>query len=200
MLSDTKLWDDFREDKKYALSHIYYHHVEPLYQYGKKFTKDENLVKDTIQELFMDMIRTREKLGPTDNIRYYLMTAFKHRIIRSLNGNKRFIDSEFTEQNYELTISYSYEEEIINTDGLTKQEELIRKALAEISPKQREILFYRYTCDFDYEMICDIMSIKYDSARKLVFRALKSVREQLKTSDILVLFFLRYPPSNFLKK
>jgi RNA polymerase sigma factor (sigma-70 family) len=71
----------------------------------------------------------------------------------------------------------SYEYELTNKEELTNREKRVQKGLKKLSPKQREILFYRFTCDFSYEQICEIMSLKYDSARKLNFRALKLLKQ-----------------------
>ena len=189
MLTDSTIWKDFRDGKDYALSYIYYCQVEPLFQYGRKFTKDEALIKDTIQEVFYHLIRSRSALGDANNIRFYLMSAFKHRILRSMQAEKHLEGTNSENFSYELSISYSHEDEIIDKENEQKRVQVIRKILRTITPKQREILYYRYTCDYSYEEICQLMSIKYDSARKMVFRALQSLREHLDHSD-LVLFYL----------
>jgi DNA-directed RNA polymerase specialized sigma24 family protein len=88
-------------------------------------------------------------------------------------------------------IVYSIEDEWIKKDELTHKEEIVRKGLAELSPKQREILYYRFTCDFEYDQICEVMSMKYDSARKMVFRALKTLREHL-TETNFTFFLLQF--------
>lgn len=90
---------------------------------------------------------------------------------------------EYDEQN-DSTIVFSHEEELINKENGIQNKKLVLNALKKISPKQREILYYRFTYDFEYEQICEIMSMKYDSARKMVFRALKSLKEHLQESDI----------------
>ena len=187
MLTDTAIWNDFRNCKDYALSYIYCRQVEQLYRYGRKFTQDEALIKDTIQEVFYHLIRNRSTLGETDHISYYLMTAFRHRMIRSLQKEKHFEPSDEVDDQYELSITYSYEDELIGKEIESKRAQTIRKVLGGISPKQREILYYRYTCDYDYAQICKLMSIKYDSARKMVFRALQSLREQLDHSNLILL-------------
>lgn len=191
MLTDSTIWNDFRNGKEYALSYIYCRQVEQLYRYGRKFTLDEALIKDIIQEVFYHLIRNRSNLGETDNISYYLMTAFRHRMIRSLQKEKHFEASDEGENQYELSIAYSYEDELIGKEIESKRAHTIRKVLSEISPKQREILYYRYTCDYDYAQICDLMSIKYDSARKMVFRALQSLREHLDRSDLILLYLFK---------
>jgi RNA polymerase sigma factor (sigma-70 family) len=187
--SDNELWEDFRKGQTYALSHIYYSYIDRLYQYCRKFSNDDELVKDNIQDLFFDLIRTRNNLGSTDNIYFYLIKALRRRISLSLNGTKKQkLYDEVNEIPF-ANIVYSIEDDFIQKEELSIKEEMIRNALAELGQKQREILYYRFTCNFEYDQICEIMSIKYDSARKMVFRALKMLREQL-TDTILLLFYL----------
>ena len=86
--NDIKLWEDFKKGEKYALSHIYYQYANLLFFYGKKFTTDDELIKDSIQDLFFDLIRTRATLGNTDHIYFYLIKSLRRRLLQSLNGNK----------------------------------------------------------------------------------------------------------------
>lgn len=188
MIEDQQIWERFKSGDKTATSHIYYTHIRVLYRYGKKFTTDKELIKETIQELFFDLIRTRENLGFTDNIRFYLIKSFRRRILQALQKKPFPLESEQSLESSPLTITYSYEEELINRENLSRREELVQKGLKALSPKQREILFYRFTCDFEYDQICEIMEIQYDSARKMVFRALKALREHLSGTDLV--FFI----------
>ena len=186
MKPDKKIWDDFRKGENYALSHIYFQHVQMLYRYGKKFSQDDELIKDTIQDLFFDLIRTRKNLGETDNIDFYLMASFRRKLAKSVNKK---ITLEYSGDR-ELTaeIVYSAEHELIGREELSQREKAVKKALAGLSPKQREILYYKFTCNFDYDQICEIMKLQYDSARKQVSRALKAMKEILSGSDIYLFF------------
>ena len=198
-VNDNQLWEDFKKGKQSALSQIYHLHVESLYRYGKKFSSDSDLVKDTIQDLFFDLIRSRKNLGKTDQIYFYLLSAFRRKLFRSMSDKKIGAKTGKEEELFSAQIIYSAEEEFIEKEHLSQKEELIRKGLAELSPKQREILYYRFTCDFEYEQICEIMSMKYDSARKMVFRALKSLREHLSESNIILLSIHFQNLTTFLK-
>lgn len=188
MNDDKKIWNDFRKGEKYALSHIYHQHVQLLFRYGKKFCKDDELIKDVIQELFFDLIRTSNNLGETNNIAYYLMASFRRRLAKSMNKKKElFFKSD--QEELEAEIVYSAEHDLIGKEELSHRERTVKNALAELSPKQREILYYRYTCGFDYDKICEIMSLQYDSARKQVSRALKALKKVLNNNQLL-LFYL----------
>lgn len=186
--NDTKLWEDFKNSDEKALSAIYHLYVNKLFRYGKKFTSDDELIKDVIQDLFFDLIRNRKTLGSTNHILFYLIKSLRRRLFEQIkSADKIRLTNEF--QEIEANIIYSVEYEYIQKEHLSEREQRVRQSLAQLSPKQREILYYRYTCDFDYEQICQIMPMKYDSARKMVFRALKALREQLTDPKLMILFF-----------
>src|SRR5690554_6494925 len=114
MKSDKEIWNDFRKGKNYALSHIYHQHVQSLFRYGRKFSSDDELIKDTIQDLFFDLIRTRENLGETDNICFYLMRSFRRKLAKNLKNN---FPLDFSED-FDLTpeIIYSAEHDFIQKE------------------------------------------------------------------------------------
>lgn len=189
MKNDKSIWKDFKNGDSNSLSYIYNQHVDFLYNYGSKFTSNKELIKDSIQDLFLDLIRTRDNLGITDNIRFYLICSFRNKLFRNMKKPENLTFSESLVL-FQANIVYSIEKDIIEREDNSERAELIRKALKDISPRQREILFYRFNCEFSYDQICEIMSLKYDSARKLVFRALKILKEKLKDKEILLFSFI----------
>ena len=179
-ISDKDLWGNFKRGDPEALSCIYEQNVQLLFRYGKKFTSDKELVKDTIQDLFFDLIRTRKNLGSTDSIKFYLIASFRRKLIATLKKRPLRVDTDVEKTTDADLVSFS-EYELFEKEELSPREKLVREGLKTLTPKQREILYYRYTCNFDYEQICQITSLKYDSARKQNFRALQSLRNWLST-------------------
>jgi len=113
--ADREIWEDFLKGEDYALSHIYYQHIQGLYRYGKKFTNDDELVKDTIQELFFDLIRTRKNLCSTDNINFYLIASFRRKLAKSIRKSKIFSNTS-DEEFFKAEIEYSIERELIEKE------------------------------------------------------------------------------------
>jgi RNA polymerase sigma factor (sigma-70 family) len=179
-ISDGDLWERFKKGDSEALSCIYNQHVQLLFRYGKKFTSDKELVKDTIQDLFYDLIRTRKNLGNTDSIKFYLIASFRRKLTVSLKKRQLNLDID-VEKKMDAEFCSIPEQELSESKELSAREKLIQEGLKSLSPKQREILYYRYTCNFDYEQICRITSLKYDSARKQNFRALQSLKNWMST-------------------
>ena len=114
------------------------------------------------------------------------MASFRRRLAVAIKQKAplRYSDNEVLT----AEIIYSAEHELIGKEELSHREQTVKKALEKLSPKQREILFYKFSCNFDYDQICEIMQIQYDSARKQVSRALKGLKEILVSSDMFVLF------------
>ena len=88
--NDEKLWNEFLNGNQGALSKIYLTNVNDLYAFGCKFSVDNSLIKDCIQDLFETLIQTRTKLNTTDNVRAYLFTALKRKIVRETIRSSKF--------------------------------------------------------------------------------------------------------------
>jgi len=177
MADDKTLWQKFKQGKKSALSAIYNQHADFLYYYGIKFTSDEALVLDSIHDLFLSLIKSRKNLGDTDNIRLYLLKAFRRLILKELKGAANF--SQLNASTTPEQVSFSIEEEIVEREVMQERKESLSKAIRTLKPRQQEILYYKYTCGFDYEEICEIMEIPYDTARQMVSRAIRTLREKI---------------------
>ena len=71
--SDSEIWKDFKAGDEGSFCYLYDTYFTILYSYGRKFSRDQQLVKDCVQDVFTELINRREKLSDTDNIRFYLM-------------------------------------------------------------------------------------------------------------------------------
>ena len=85
---DYEIWQRFKKGDEKAFSYLFDVYHLQLFEYGRRFTMDENLVKDSIQDLFFELARKREKLSATDNILFYLLKALRLRIFDNLRKNK----------------------------------------------------------------------------------------------------------------
>ena len=74
---------------KKAFSEIYMSNVDLLLHYGLKFTHSKELVFDAIHDLFLTLIRTKQNIGETDNIRLYLVKALRRQILNEKSKRSR---------------------------------------------------------------------------------------------------------------
>ena len=174
MKQDNEIWESFKAGDRSALSYVYFQHFHSMFQYGIRFKDDPEFIKDCIQDVFFKLIQAGEKLSSTENIKFYLFRALKNTIYKEIDKNKKTDLVEFSLLKFDSP--FALEEELTEKENVSIKETALLKALSELSERQREIIYLRYECEMDYPQICEIMQLNYDSARKLVFRAIKSLR------------------------
>ena len=101
-----KNWIKLKQGDKTAFELIYKENVQALFRYGMSFTKEESDVLDAMQDIFTDIWQKRERLGDTDNVKFYLLKSLKNRILRNSTINNRLqgLDYEKELHNIEDTV------------------------------------------------------------------------------------------------
>ena len=184
--SDALLWKDFINGSNDAYHHIYSSYVQSLFKYGCHFTRDEALVKDCIQDVFVDLSKYKTSLGPTNNIKLYLFKSLKRKIIKSLS--KGDIYSIIDTENIPFLYTVSSEDEMVENEQNQRSYLQLDKAMATLSPRQKEAIYLRFVSNLSYEEISKVMQMNYQSARNLVFRGVEKLRQSYPKD--LIFFFL----------
>lgn len=187
---DTKIWEKFKDGDNESLSIIYSKHSRRLYLYGLKLTTYRSIVEDAIQDLFSDLIRNRRKLGDTDNIQFYLIKSFKRRLQRQLQKEKRY-NLQDNDEEYSFGVTYSIEQTIILEESSNQKINFLRKALNELTPRQKEAIYLKFTEELEYEEIAEIMEMSIESCRNLIYRSIRSLKDSFHRNKSLILFFLK---------
>ena len=68
--NDRELWDSFKAGDDRAFSQIYETYADLLFSYGMRFTSNREIVRDTLQELFIKLYKNRKNLSTTDHIKF----------------------------------------------------------------------------------------------------------------------------------
>jgi len=174
-MEDRKLWQALKEGRRSALERIYREQIGLLLSYGSKFALNTPLLENCIQDLFVDLWRRRRTLGDTDSIPRYLVVALRRRIVRQLERERKQ-GGELEERDLHFQAELNTEEEWIAREASTQQHSRLRQALEQLSARQREAIYLRYYAGMEYDDICEIMDISYQSTRNLVAGGLKKLR------------------------
>ena len=197
MTKEHEIWENFKAGDKSALTYVYFQYFHSMFQYGIRFKDDPEFIKDCIQDVFLKLIQAGDKLSPTENIRFYLLRALKNAIYKQIDKNKRIELVEFVPLKFDAP--FILEEELAEKENASNKEVALLNALKQLSDRQREIIYLRYECSMEYEQICDIMQLKSDSARKLLFRAIKSLREIIDNHlNLPILLLIRFSKQHVL--
>jgi RNA polymerase sigma factor (sigma-70 family) len=189
-MNDRDTWSKFRKGDNDALSLIYSSNSKQLYLFGIRFTNNHTIVEDSIQDLFSGLVRNRRNLGDTDNIHHYLLKSFKRRLQRQLQKEKRYnLKNDNEEVVFDIT--YSIEHEIINNENVTLKLQSLNKSVKQLTPRQKESIYLRFTEELEYAEIAEIMEMSIESCRNLISKAIKSLKTAIQIKDSVLLFILR---------
>ena len=176
MTADQKLWQGLREGSKQALSDIYQTQVDALFRYGCQFTRDEGLVEDAIQDLFIELWKNHTTVGSTDAIRQYLLVALRRKIVRQLQQQGQ--RQEKAAQNWEpAQTTKAADQNLIEAETTLTQQQQIANALSKLSERQREILYLKYFEALNYKQISEMLNINHQSVRNTATAGLKALRK-----------------------
>ncbi|MDR1381580.1 MAG: sigma-70 family RNA polymerase sigma factor [Tannerella sp.] len=168
-------WSRFVAGDNEAYGWLYTKYIQSLYRYGLHFTSDGEDVKDCIHDVFTHLYRNRRRLVTPDNVKVYLFAALRNRLLRHLqNNNKYGYDGE---EEAPFLLEPTVEDEYIDLEQTVLQQEMIKKYLAVLSPRQKEIIYYRFLQEMQWDEICSLMTLNYQSAQNLLQRALRKIRE-----------------------
>ncbi len=177
MSSEEELWSRFQKDSKQAFETIYTSYFAILYHYGHHIITDEELVKDCIQTLFIELWKSRRTLSHTTSIKFYLLKAMRRKVYQSLRKESKY--TTYVSDEDEADIAFSPELDLINQQTVYDQRIALHRAIGLLSHRQKEAITLLYIEELSYSEISSVMAIKVRTVYNLVHTALESLRKHL---------------------
>lgn len=171
------LWDMLRAGSGEAFEQIFRHYYPPLLNYGLRFNKDEEEVKDCIQILFMNIWERKAFLGNSDSIRNYLLASLRRLILKRAKANPMTITLDDDDSLFHVELSV--EMKMIHDQTLKENVLSLQNAIQNLPARQKEALYLRFYNDQSFGEIALIMNISTRAVYKLIYRALDALNEEL---------------------
>ncbi len=165
-------WESFCCGDRDALGKIFHSHIDDLYHYGMHFCRDSEMVKDAIQDLFQNLWLEHEHLShDVRNIRYYLLSSLRRRLLRSLQKDRR---NHFNAPSgsFDFELIPPQEDVIIGNETHQQQLAQLHSAISGLTLRQREAIYLRFYQSLSYAEIAQLMSMKVDSVYNLISKAI----------------------------
>ena len=77
-----------------ALALLMQKYYTDLYNYAARFTPDDALIKDCIQEVFISLWHRRQTVGVILSPKFYFLRAIKNKVLKSLHSAQRKIGNQ----------------------------------------------------------------------------------------------------------
>jgi RNA polymerase sigma factor (sigma-70 family) len=192
-MEDDYLWKQFKEGSDHAFYLLYDRYADKLYKYGIHFSDDKDFIKDCIHDLFLDLHKYRLKLSETNNVQFYLFRSLRRIIHKESIRGLPFVRNERRYTPNEMPV-FSHEDYLIAVETKTEEYKALNAAMKKLSNRQREGLSLKFGHDHTYSEISEIMGISVESARSIIYLALKELRKSMenKGHSIQLLVFLSH--------
>ncbi|WP_026968092.1 RNA polymerase sigma factor [Algoriphagus terrigena] len=185
--SDREVWASFKAGDEAAFNYIYRKHVADLYNYGMQVCQRDDMVRDCLQKMFIDLRKNQSRLGDVQRIKGYLFTVFHRELFKQIkkeNKHSKVLTSFGSAEN-DFLVETSHESKLIMQEFASETKAEITKALNQLSPRQRQAIVMLYQEELSYQEIAEIMDFnEVKTARTLVYRAMEKLKEIFEVSRV----------------
>lgn len=172
---DCEIWERVRTGSRQAVGELFGRYADELLAYGMKLCQDRETVKDSIQNVFLEIINSARRLNQIRYVKSYLFKSLRHDLASQAAKAKRF---RLNEDMMPFYIQIDEEAYIMQDDGEEHQQErrMLVKAISSLTARQKEVVYLHYIQGLPLDSVCDIMCLNYQSTRNLLHKAICRLR------------------------
>lgn len=183
-------WLRFKAGDAVAFGQLSEQFYRTLYNYGTRFTTDTELIRDCIQDLFLDLWSRRQQLSETTFVKAYLLKAFRHKLIKVSLAAKRLQTEEHELEFLTYEAEPSAEQVIILNEHRQQQLDYLQRLISQLTKRQQEIIYLRFYQQLDHDQIAEVMNLSRQGVSNLLYRSLKELKDNWVGSSLPLLFML----------
>ncbi len=184
-----EVWSRFRSGDQEAFSEIYKEFIDSLFAYGSKITRDRELVKDCIQDIFIDLQRLNPNLHHPEYIEFYLFKSLRNSILYRFKESKK-TDTLPIDEMAVFGLQFNIEQDDFDLESDRQRVEKLKLILKTLDPLKRELLFLKFSTGLNYIEIGQLLGMNSDAVKKQVYRTLDHLRGKYgnQLMELLVIF------------
>lgn len=162
------------------IADIYNRYVNDLFTYASYFGFSKETIMDAIHDVFCKLAADEQILDPVSNIKSYLFKSLKNRLYDIYRTQKHTLNLSDMENVDELpfNINVSIDDDLIDAEEQANIRKRIENMLQSLTARQREMVYLRYIQEYDYPQIAEILDISIHGCRKLLSKAMETLREK----------------------
>jgi RNA polymerase sigma factor (sigma-70 family) len=110
-------------------------------------------------------------------------------LVEKLHFSAKVIAFPITDEIIQFNFELGQDQILMRKERQAQLQSALEKALAQMSSRQREMIYLKFYEDMSHEEIADLLGITVKGSYKLLYRALDSLRENLGNFSMLILFW-----------
>jgi RNA polymerase sigma factor (sigma-70 family) len=176
--TEQQNWLAFQQGSEQAYANIYTNNFSHLFRYGKKFTQNVELIEDCIQDLYVNLWKSRENLSIPDSVRNYLYKSLRFSIFKRLKVQEDASLDDILPDEYHYETTAPQETFLISEIDELEKKAKIEKALLVLSKRQREAIFLKFYSELSYQEIGELMQISVQAVYNLISKSLLQLQKE----------------------
>jgi RNA polymerase sigma factor (sigma-70 family) len=186
-------WQAFvLNESRDAYYELYRHYYAYLSYIGLKKGFSTEVVKDTINDVFLYLWEKRRSLQHIHHPHNYLLTFFHRSIINGMRPANVLIEdiNEECKDEYEGFAEPSFEQDLLDKESQERLSALVNRHLNYLPRQQREIMYQKFYLGLSYAEIASANKISINTVYNPVYAAMQKLRTSIPTSAVASLISL----------
>ncbi len=174
-VSDGMIWRQLLKGDVEAFECLMTTHYGTLFWYGRKFSDDEEFIRDKIQDLFLYIWEKRRNLKADVPVKPYLMASLR-RMMHRAHDPKLVHHPSLADHPALFDVKFSVEREYITRESTLLLAKRIRTVLDKLPPRQKEVIYLKFFQDLSRDQIATVMNIAPQTVSNVLQIAVKQLR------------------------
>ena len=171
------------DGEAYAL--FYERHRTAMYLSAYHLLRDDEDARDAVQELFITVWQHAGRIDSGGNIKGYLYTVLRNRILTAMSRSKYFDDYINSYLAFEQQAVAATEETVLARE----LEQLLEEKIRQLPPKMREVYELSWNDHLSNKEIAERMSLSEGTVKQHKHQAMRILRGQLQRLVSVMVFF-----------
>lgn len=171
-----QLWAETRSGNPDSLSKIFCYTYSQLFNYGYKIIQDEGLIKDCIQELFLNLWYKRNEVSEAYSVKSYLLSSLRRIIFRRLKKRRNRAKRNYAYSRDTFSQVYNTEELLIHFETENQKKEQLLEALQSLSNRQKEAVYLKFFNGLSNNEISEVMQVNKQSVYNHIHKAIQKMQ------------------------
>lgn len=175
-------------DDKKALDDLYNYYYPRLYAFSKRFLKVEDDINDILQEVFIKIWENRKKIKDLETFNSWIFTITKNALITHFREKIKFQSFEIRVKEMATCETYLLDDSIEYKDIKEKVDRIIDQ----LPDKRKHIFKLSREQGLSHKEIANQLEISIKTVEDHIMHAIRFLRKNLKTIDIITLLYLTF--------
>ncbi len=173
--NDKKWVRETKDGHADAFEQLYRYYYPKLSQFTFRYVKSKANAEDLVHDVFHNVWKNRGNLDENGNIKSYLYTATRNRIVKFLNQKKERAHP----YSGDLNLLRSESEDSENQNKEKEIEQAFQTAVEKLPESRRHVFLLSREDNLTYKEISQVLNISIKTVETQISRSLRYLRKEL---------------------